>query len=203
MKAITIMQPYATLIMLGVKRFETRPAPPNGDMRPDGVRGLPGLAINAGERIAIHAGTATTVKRRTRQVFGDYEVENDTGRRGDPQLLLRGDKLAWPYRLPMGALLGTVEVTRALPINTGADVEISAWTDLNNTVRDLEVCTLIGFTEAPNGALRADYEYDDLDDQIPYGDWQPGRWAWELANVERFDRPIPVKGKQGVWEVTL
>lgn len=28
--------------MAGIKLWETRPWPPNGDMRPDGVRGLPG-----------------------------------------------------------------------------------------------------------------------------------------------------------------
>lgn len=197
MKAITIMQPYATLIMLGVKRFETRPSPPNGDMRPDGVRGLPGLSINAGERIAIHA-AAKAVKSGPHPCgWNVYQKESWS----DRQILTgRGRKT---QVMEFGVLLGTVEVVRALPISSGADCEISAWTDLNDIVYDLEVCTLVGFTEAPNGALLADYEYDDLDDQIPYGDWQPGRWAWELANVERFDTPIPAKGKQGVWEVDL
>ena len=51
---ITVYQPYASLIMAGVKTWETRGLPPNGDMRPEGVRGLPGRRVNAGDRIGIH-----------------------------------------------------------------------------------------------------------------------------------------------------
>ena len=53
---ITVYQPYASLIMAGVKTWETRGNPPNGDMRPEGVRGLPGRRINAGDRLAAMFG---------------------------------------------------------------------------------------------------------------------------------------------------
>ena len=52
---ITVYQPHASLIMAGVKTWETRGNPPHGDMRPEGVRGLPGRRVNAGDRVAIHA----------------------------------------------------------------------------------------------------------------------------------------------------
>jgi hypothetical protein len=32
-----------------------------------------------------------------------------------------------------------------------------------------------------------------------FGDWSQGRYAWELANVKMLDKPIPAKGKQGLW----
>jgi len=51
MKALTVAQPWASLIVACVKSIETRPSPPNGAMRPDGVRGLPGLRIEPGDRI--------------------------------------------------------------------------------------------------------------------------------------------------------
>ena len=60
MKAITVRQPWASMIAAGVKTIETRPAPPNGPMRPGGVRGLPGHRIDRGERIAIHAASDHT-----------------------------------------------------------------------------------------------------------------------------------------------
>ena len=178
MKAITIMQPYATLIMLGAKQWETRPAPPNGNMRPEGVRGLPGLRIDAGERIAIHAGM--TKADVTKTGFEPWLPLVD-----NPATM----ELAGP--LAFGALLGTVEVVRALPIVLSwyfSDVPVAI--ELNN-----QSPALVDDTDDK-------YEITDLADQYPYGDWQSGRWAWELANVERFDRPIPCKGKQGVWEVT-
>lgn len=32
-------------------------------------------------------------------------------------------------------------------------------------------------------------------------DWTPGRWAWLLTQVERFDVPIPANGRQRWWYV--
>lgn len=54
-KAITLHPMYADAIAEGRKWIETRPSPPNGNMRPAGVRGLPGCAIDKYETIAIHA----------------------------------------------------------------------------------------------------------------------------------------------------
>lgn len=45
MRALVVRQPRATLIALRQKTIETRPAPPSGPMRPDGVRGLPGCSL--------------------------------------------------------------------------------------------------------------------------------------------------------------
>ncbi|MGN9098497.1 ASCH domain-containing protein [Flintibacter porci] len=33
-----------------------------------------------------------------------------------------------------------------------------------------------------------------------FGDWEPGRYGWILANPIRFMTPIPARGKQGIWE---
>lgn len=32
-----------------------------------------------------------------------------------------------------------------------------------------------------------------------FGDFTSGRYAWEMTNVRRLPEPIPVKGKQGLW----
>ena len=34
-----------------------------------------------------------------------------------------------------------------------------------------------------------------------FGDYQPGRWAWVLEQVEALPEPIPVKGHQGIFEI--
>jgi hypothetical protein len=36
-------------------------------------------------------------------------------------------------------------------------------------------------------------------DELYFGDWTPGRYAWELANVKILEKPTPAKGKQGLW----
>jgi len=43
---ITVWQPYASLIMHGIKTFETRPSEPGGDARPPGSDRYPGLDLN-------------------------------------------------------------------------------------------------------------------------------------------------------------
>ena len=32
------------------------------------------------------------------------------------------------------------------------------------------------------------------------GNWEIGRFAWELSELELFDDPIPARGMQGIWE---
>ena len=39
--------------------------------------------------------------------------------------------------------------------------------------------------------------------ELLYGDYTPGRWAWELADAEMFEQPIPYKGSLRLFEVTL
>lgn len=201
MKAITLQQPYATLIMLGVKRFETRPSPPNGNMRPDGVRGLSGLSINAGERIVIHAGMTVDrrhfPKLRARKQNNGWHLED----RRTPSLI--GN-----IHLPLGALLGTVEVVRALPIS--GPVIAQDHIGISEYVlgdRYVEFETLIEVRTDVNlfdsGPFSWKHTSTDISDQMPFGDWQPGRWAWELTDVDVLREPIPAKGKQGVWEVDL
>lgn len=52
---ITVWQPYASLIMHGIKTFETRPSEPGGDARPPGSDRYPGLDLNPGDALWIHA----------------------------------------------------------------------------------------------------------------------------------------------------
>lgn len=37
-------------------------------------------------------------------------------------------------------------------------------------------------------------------DEIAFGDWSDGRYAWRLRVLEQFDRPVRAKGNQGFWE---
>lgn len=37
-------------------------------------------------------------------------------------------------------------------------------------------------------------------DEVTMGDWSPGRYAWELADVVEFAVPIPARGAQKVWD---
>lgn len=97
MKAITIRQPWASLMALGFKQQETR----SWDTK---VRGS----------VAIHAGLAMPCRLGQRVRYGDFEVEHDRG-----GLLLRSDRLSWPYRLPLGAVVAIGDLFQTRSTNSG------------------------------------------------------------------------------------
>ena len=35
--------------------------------------------------------------------------------------------------------------------------------------------------------------------EISFGDWTPGRYAWEITNVHMLPEPVSAKGKQRLW----
>lgn len=38
--------------------------------------------------------------------------------------------------------------------------------------------------------------------EIEWGDWRPGRWAWKFENLMKLETPIPAKGYQQIWNIT-
>lgn len=93
-RGLTVQQPYGTAIVRDVfaKDVENR------------TRNIAGAYRGP---VAIHAGLALPRGRRgTRTSFpGIGEVEKDLS-----GLLLRSARLAWPYRLPLGAIIGVVDL---------------------------------------------------------------------------------------------
>ena len=69
-----------------------------------------------------------------------------------------------------------------------------------------------GLTELPLGAvvctvqIVACHRTEDLQDiseeERSMGDFSPGRYAWELQDVEVFDQPVPARGNLGFWNWT-
>lgn len=53
------------------------------------------------------------------------------------------------------------------------------------------------------GCHRTEDIRDSLsEEELGVGDYSPGRYAWELINVEPIEPPIPARGYQGLWEWT-
>jgi hypothetical protein len=191
LKVLSLHQPSASLVMLGVKTFETRPGPPNGDMRPEGVRaGVGGCSVNRGDIIGI-ASTQNpegiTAEGLTEGGWaynyfgpeGEYQAcwcfrTSDEGRRGDTILTGPGIEVEDEGSvMPLGFLLGTVRVVDAYPM---IDPELGWQYDLDTP----EIAVLTDIDElhvaGPFDATR------DISSELPYGDWTPGRWAIELAD---------------------
>jgi len=217
MKALTIHQPWASLIIHGVKTIETR-----GWACPKSL---------IGERLAIHAGKST---EWAGEDVGDWSFE--PGPVNEPEMVNRATMESLPA--PLGAILGTVQVTACLPMVDGV-IEIARRLSAGEITDD----------EAPDRLTRwwhHDAGFADVTDQLPYGDFRPGRWAWMLTDPEPTEvrcpwclgdgsdpndpgwswgghlepgsrkpcpicvtepidiwgrcEPIPARGKQGLWE---
>lgn len=201
--ALTLWQPWASLVAEGVKTIETRswPAP----------------AALAGERIAIHAGAKRPLSchrcNGAGMVDGGYgtvsqcpecagsgympvgvmEVQGAAGRYWMSSVDAMASGIA-NVLLPLGAVVATARLAACIPMLARIPAQAD-WID------PWDVLTLepwpIRSVWPGFGSARTVQEYSA---QLPYGDFAPGRWAWMLADVERLDEPIPAKGRQRLWQ---
>lgn len=146
MKAITIWQPWASLLACGAKRYETR-----------------SWATKYRGPIAIHAAMKDPCKL---PLLGMEAMERIVREEIDA-----GHCPPWAV-MPRGAVIATAELVNVWHITTHQP----------------------GTTTPRLG------DYVLTEKELALGGWGPGRYAWELANVKILPEPIPVKGKQGLWE---
>lgn len=73
-------------------------------------------------------------------------------------------------QLPLGAVLGTVELVDCLKV-----ISLSK-----------------GMAILSDGS-------EVTGDELEFGDYTPGRYAWKLRNPVKYDKPIPARGQQGLW----
>lgn len=176
-KAVTVDQPYASLIAHGVKKWETRTMPFGGLV--EGVRGLPGCKVEPGERIAIHASkrdsdSSQAVNVKAWNALGDASDDDD------------------PVR---GAIIATAVVGEAMQIHSGAWGVPPIFPAL--VLRAVRCGLVLWRWDAETNAANP----EDISDQLPFGHWSPGNWAMELLDVELLPFPHPCKGFQGVWRL--
>ena len=142
MKAVTLYQPWATLIVDGWKTIETR------NWRP------PEYAI--GQRIAIHAG---------KTLIHGIEIPLRSE-------IIKAYGTPWHDAMPFGMVLGTAVLKMVRQV---ARVEGDrAYFGISTTANSVEI---------------------DI-----YGDFSAGRWLWFLEDIQKFERPIPARGRHMLWE---
>lgn len=37
--------------------------------------------------------------------------------------------------------------------------------------------------------------------ELAFGEWQPGRYAWQFDSVKKLREPLIIRGQQGMWKV--
>ena len=153
MKAITIRQPWASLVALGIKRIETRSWSTQ-------YRGR--LAIHAGARqFGLNSPIADLIRdgfpRETYRRLGNELCMHAHGTRRHAHHV--DCEMCDNY--PLGAIVATCELVDVIATYPHMTVE---WPD-----------------------------------QMPYGDFTSGRFAWVLDDIRQVTEPIPQRGYQGLW----
>lgn len=145
MKALTLWQPWASLIAVGAKRYETRSwrTPYRGP-----------LLICAAKK----------------GVGSDYIAES-VARSAAGQRALGGID---PRKLQLGCAVCLAELTACYP------------------TEDLE---------EGDARFRGGVEHLFASDELYFGNFGEGRFAWRLDNVRALPAPIPIKGAQGLFDV--
>ena len=184
MKVLSLHQPYATLIAVGQKTIETRSwrAP----------------ASMIGQRFAVHAAQKRPADYWCRSnadpiypsaLFPLY----DRGRCIDEQETADGEWWRYRWAGPLGCVVATARLADCVPMVV--------------TPTYPHPCVILGsafdqsptmYFPYPRGVSAEDDGSRIIDDDVPFGDFRPGRFAWLLDEVQPLDTPIPFKGGQGL-----
>ena len=229
MKALTVRQPWASLIALGVKRIETR-----------------SWRTSYRGPLAIHAGLHRP-KVGWDHPYGaiSYSVKGEDHNQRCWQPPGQGGVAGpRPVFLPLGAVVATATLAECLPI-LAPDDPTDRLPHVAASRHDPARLSIFRPTTEPHDTAGKVYEHaawepTDISSQLPLGNFDPGGWAWLLDDVaptetrcpacagsglydgddvvmedpdEGWPRctvcdgagkcsPVPAKGRQGLWEWT-
>ena len=176
MKAISLWQPWASLIAAGAKPYETRSWAP-----PRELIGQP-IAIHAAKK--IDKGAAQFAEELC---YGQHSSgSHDLADKIEATYSTCPDELMGIFgqaTLPIGCIVAIAKLDAAFQLGEMADgTAIPAARVVRRlTSRQMPECFTV--------------RYDD------FGDYAPGRWAWLLRDVKPLNPPIAAKGAQGFFEL--
>lgn len=176
MKAISLWQPWASLIACGAKPYETRHwAPP---------RELIGqtIAIHAAKKIDKGAAAFSTDLMFGQHKPGGFELADklEASMKGTPDDLMG---IFGSTAMPIGCVVCTARLDAAFLLGEPAEGTAvpAARVVRRLTSRAMPDCFTV--------------RYDD------FGDYAPGRWAWLLRDVKPLNPPCPAVGRQGFFDL--
>lgn len=176
MKAISLWQPWASLIACGAKPFETRHWAPPREL--------------IGQTIAIHAAKKIDreiVSFAEELVFGQHEAGGfDLSDKLEATYDQTPDELYGIFgqaTLPIGCVVCTATLDAAFQLGPPAAGTACGAASVTRrlTSRTMPECVTV--------------RYDD------FGDYAKGRWAWLLTNVRPLNPPIAAVGRQGFFDL--
>lgn len=172
MKALTLTQPWATLVAIGAKRIETRSWATSyrGPLAIHAAKGF-GKGGERGHKALCGTEPFCSVLNAACKAHYDALDKSDG--------VLRA--MAEHPFMPMGAIVATCELLDC----------VETWPRWATITPWLTASWNETTYHVPPG--QGSYE-------AAFGDYTPGRFAWLLGNVQALETPIPAKGALGLWE---
>lgn len=189
LRAITLRQPYPSLVARRLKRWEPRPWKTS-------YRGP--LAIHAGMRWEPGWRNIWVDPDRDGPELERYDILiEQLGLEPTEDVNGSGYWTAWG-RLPLGAVVAVAMLTDCIPIVGHGQIPEQPGLFIEDhqvhyapDARCLWLCK-----HRVDGAIDT---LDRIEDQRPYGHWEPGNWAWKLDGIRPLAEPVPAKGRRGLW----
>jgi activating signal cointegrator 1 len=147
-RALSLYQPWAQAISLGLKRYETR-----------------SWVTRYRGPLLIHASKRWTAEQARFQAYAVHRLRAMIG--------FDERELAFEENPPLGCIVAIVDLVECRSTSQGSLL-----------LRPDGKLSLPGLTEL----------------ELLFGDFGPGRYAWQLENVIRLPEPVPCKGARGLWE---
>lgn len=192
MRALTIRQPWAQLIALGIKWIETR-----------------SWATKYQGPVLIHAGKHKPRTEWFRDNGPPMPPWFDLYAMAGCYRWLEDERDGWwdlggyEWVGPLGCVVAVADLVDCVPI-CGADERVPrAWMPHIAEVRgEGPQAGQLWWWKGSDGGYAPTSRWitQDVSDQRPFGDFTPGRHAWLLDNVRPLSTPVPAKGRQGLWK---
>jgi activating signal cointegrator 1 len=193
MKALSLTQPWASLVAIGAKQIETR-----------------SWSTRYRGRVAIHAAASFPVTARHLCVgppgFGRSPFREALRAGGYKGPVLDGHRIS-TGDLPLGAVVATATLVDVAPIGGPYSFRTGLFEGDEGDYPGRPVVVLHEALGRPRPAPERTLVLDtprrgvvDITSELPFGDYSEGRYAWLLEDVERLPVPIPAKGALGLWE---
>lgn len=169
-RVLTLWQPWASLLVYGVKKIETRPSSTS-------------WTADKGVYL-IHAASKWTkeqfdicLNEPFRSSLINIGLLHEL--KADWPASEHGKNSSWSLMLPLGQIIGAIEVTECHIIQVRGEQNPSYWTKDRHGNPDIKFVN--------------DYK------EIAFGDYREGRYAWLTQNPRILKTPIPYKGGQGYY----
>lgn len=213
MKAITLHQPWASLVAEGVKTIETRswstkyrgPLVIHAGLQRHKLFHLPPLWSVGSTRAEQEQANYETFLFMNAITAPEHQRPHRMDIRDRVPKWATSPTLMWPAEgpharpkteaghhyseyLPLGAVVATCELVDVVPM-------VDFRTERQDTRKRIEWIDDTLWLRVPR-----EVPAQNISGQLPFGDFRPGRHAWILDNVRKA-APMPCKGHQGLWNV--